>query len=198
MVDVSSAHVIERAPQDTQSAQREITNNQSLCSWLLKKMPEDMAKTFTDGQLAAIETALEDGTPGKKAVDVRFSIPLFRRRAFLVFLAGLERRSPERRSQDRGKHALWTFANACAFAFIFLFLIPAFMGMGHIITLYLGYAPYRYFGHWRCLGWREPSLASSWRNERTYRSPEARNSTPKLRTAFCALNVRFGSKADIR
>ena len=152
MVDVSTAQVSKRAPQDAQSAQREITNNQSPCSWLLKKMPEDMAKTFTDGQLAAIETALEDGTPGKKAVDVRFSIPLFRRRAFLVFLAGLERRSPERRSQDREKHALWTFANACAFAFIFLFLIPAFMGMGHILTLYLGYAPLSLFWALTLLG----------------------------------------------
>ena len=62
-----------------------------------------------------------------------------------MFLAGLERRSPERRSQDREKHALWTFANAGVFAFIFLFLIPAFMGTGHILTLYLGYAPVTLF-----------------------------------------------------
>jgi hypothetical protein len=141
MVDLSTAQVIERAPQDTRSAQSEITENHPACRWLLERMPADMAKTFTDGQLAAIECALDHGTPGKKAVDVRLSIPLFQRRAFLVFLAGLERRSPERRSQDREQHALWTFANACAFAFIFLFLIPAFMGMGHILTLYLGYAP---------------------------------------------------------
>ena len=152
MVDVHTAQVIERAPQDAQSAQREKTNNQSPCSWLLKRMPEDMAKTFTSGQLAAIERALDDGTPGKKAVDVRLSIPLFQRRAFLVFLAGLERRSPERQSQDSGKHALWTFANACAFAFIFLFLIPAFMGMGHILTLYLGYAPVSLFWALALLG----------------------------------------------
>ncbi len=152
MVDVSTAQVIERAPQDTQSPQSEITNNHSPCSWLLERMPADMAKTFTGGQLAAIERALDDGTPHKKAVDVRFSIPLFRHRAFLVFLAGLERRSPERRSQDREKQALWTFANACAFAFIFLFLIPAFMGMGHILTLYLGYAPVSLFWALALLG----------------------------------------------
>ena len=130
----------------------QLTNNQSPCSWLLKKIPEDMAKTFTDGQLAAIDRALDDGTPGKKAVDVRLSILLFRRRAFLVFLAGLERRSPERRSQEGKKHALWTFANACAFAFIFLFLIPAFMGMGHILTSYLGYAPVSLFWAFALLG----------------------------------------------
>ncbi len=130
----------------------QLTNNQSPCSWLLKKIPEDMAKTFTDGQLAAIDRALDDGTPGKKAVDVRLSILLFRRRAFLVFLAGLERGSPERRSQEGKKHALWTFANACAFAFIFLFLIPAFMGMGHILTLYLGYAPVSLFWAFALLG----------------------------------------------
>ena len=152
MVDGSTAQVRERAPQDVQSAQREITNNQSPCSWLLKRMPEDMAKTFTGSQLAAIERALDDGTPRNKAVDVRLSIPLFRHRAFLVFLAGLERRSPERRSQDREKRALWTFANAGAFAFIFLFLIPAFMGIGHILTLYLGYAPVSLFWALALLG----------------------------------------------
>ena len=130
----------------------QLTNNQSPCSWLLKKIPEDMAKTFTDGQLAAIERALDGGTPGKKSVNVRLSIPLFRRRAFLVFLAGLERRSPERRSQDREKHALWTFANAGAFAFIFLFLVPAFMGMAHILTLYLGQAPVSLFWALALLG----------------------------------------------
>ena len=152
MVDVSTTHVIERAPQDTQSPQSEITNNHPPCSGLLERMPDDMAKTFTDGQLAAIERALDDGTPRNKAVDVRLSIPLFRRRAFLVFLAGLERRSPERRSQVGKKHILWTFANAGAFAFIFLFLVPAFMGMGHILTLYLGQAPVLLFWALALLG----------------------------------------------
>ena len=56
------------------------------------------------------------------------------------------------RPQEGKKHALWTFANACAFAFIFLFLIPAFMGMGHILTLYLGYAPVSLFWAFALLG----------------------------------------------
>ncbi len=152
MGDMHSAQGIERAVQVEELVRKETADRHSPCSWLLKKIPEDMAKTFTDGQLAAIEWALEDGTPGKKAVDVRLSILLFRRRAFLVFLAGLERRSPERRSQEGKKHALWTFANACAFAFIFLLLIPAFMGMGHILTLYLGYAPVSLFWAFALLG----------------------------------------------
>ncbi len=152
MGDMHRAQGIERAAQVEELVRKEATDRHSPCSWLLKKIPEDMAKTFTDGQLAAIDRALDDGTPGKKAVDVRLSIPLFRRRGFLVFLAGLERRSPERRSQDRMKHALWTFANAGAFAFILLFLIPAFMGMGHILTLYLGYAPVSLFWALALLG----------------------------------------------
>ncbi len=152
MGDMHRAQGIERATQVEEPVLKDTTDSHSSCSWLLKRIPEDMAKTFTDGQLAAIEWALEDGTPGKKAVDVRLSIPLFRRRGFLVILAGLERRSPERRSQDRKRHALWTFANAGAFAFIFLFLIPAFMGMGHILTLYLGYVPVSLFWALALLG----------------------------------------------
>ncbi len=152
MGDMHRAQGIERAAQVEEPVVRDTTDSHSPCSWLLKKIPEDMAKTFTDGQLAAIERALDDGTPRNKAVDIRISVPLLRRRAFLVFLAGLESRAPERRSHDREKHALWTFANVGAFAFFLLFLIPAFMGIGHILTLYLGHAPTSIFWALALLG----------------------------------------------
>ncbi len=124
----------------------------SFCRWLLANVPQEVAASFTSIQLSAIESALKNRSRRRLPLNIRLSIPFFRGRLFLVFLGGSEKRSPERRSQDRKKHALWTFANAGVFAFIFLFLIPAFMGMGHILTLYLGHAPTSIFWALALLG----------------------------------------------
>jgi hypothetical protein len=97
-------------------------------------LPQEMAKTFTQAQFTAIERALEEVPTSKPRVDVHLSIPLFRRRCFFVFLAGSERRSPERRRQDRSIHRLWRFANIAALSFALLFLIPAFLGLSHIVV----------------------------------------------------------------
>ena len=105
---------------------------------LLEKMPQDVANSFTEAQLAAIERALEERPTGKPRVDLRFSIPLFQRRRFLVLLAGSEGRSSERRRQDRSIHRLWTLANVIVLSFALLFLIPAFIGISHIIVAFAG------------------------------------------------------------
>jgi hypothetical protein len=102
---------------------------------LLEKMPQDVADSFTEAQLAAIERALEERPTGKPRVDLRLSIPLFQRRRFLVLLAGSEGRSPDRRRLDRSKHPLWTFANVSTLMFSSLFLIPAFIGFAHMLAV---------------------------------------------------------------
>ncbi len=102
---------------------------------LLEKMPEDVADSFTEAQLAAIERALEERPTGKPRVDLRLSIPLFQRRRFLVLLAGSEGRSSERRKLDRSEHPLWTFANVGTLMFSSLFLIPAFIGFAHMLAV---------------------------------------------------------------
>jgi len=102
---------------------------------LLEKMPQDVANSFTEAQLAAIERALEERPTGKPRVDLRLSIPLFQRRRFLVLLAGSEGRSSERRKLDRSEHPLWTFANVGTLMFSSLFLIPAFIGFAHMLAV---------------------------------------------------------------
>ena len=103
-------------------------------AFLLAGMPQELAGTFTETQLAAIQRMLEERLPGEPRVDIRLSIPLLRRRCFLVFLAGSERRSPGRRRQDRPVHRLWTLANVCVLSFALLLLIPAFIGMSHMVV----------------------------------------------------------------
>ncbi len=102
--------------------------------WLLDSVPSDVAQSFTETQLAAIEHAIEDRSHGRLPVDIRFSVPFIWRRFFVVFLAGPERRSPERLSRERVKHAFWTVANVCTVVFVVLFLIPAAIGMVHMIN----------------------------------------------------------------
>jgi hypothetical protein len=102
--------------------------------WLLDKVPSDVARSFTETQLAAIEYAIEDRSRRHPLIDIRLSVPFIWRRFFVVFLAGPERRSPERLRRERVKHAFWTIANACTVAFVMLFLIPAVIGMIHMIN----------------------------------------------------------------
>ncbi len=102
---------------------------------LLERMPRDVADSFTEAQLAAIERALEERPTGKPRLDLRLSIPLFQRRRFLVLLAGSEGRSPDRRRLDRSEHPLWTFANVSTLMLSSLFLIPAFIGFAHMLAV---------------------------------------------------------------
>lgn len=71
-----------------------------------------VAWSFSPAQIAAIRTAF-GGRPWRRhAIDIRLSLPLPRRRYFLVFLAGREMRSPERRVAERAHHPLASLGNA--------------------------------------------------------------------------------------
>lgn len=59
---------------------------------------------------------------------------VFRRRNFITFLAGSERRSKERLKEERARYPIWTLVNACFFAFLLLFFVPALIGLVHIIA----------------------------------------------------------------
>lgn len=100
---------------------------------LLAQMPNSDAASFTEAQVAALDRALDTGTANRQPVDIRISIPFLRRRYFVVVLAGSEQRSAERRKLDREKHKLWTPANVMALGFGLLFIVPALIGIIHMI-----------------------------------------------------------------
>jgi hypothetical protein len=110
----------------------------SFCRWLLANVPQHVAASFTASQLEAIESALETRPRSRLPLDIRVSIPFFRRRFFLVFLGGPEKRSLERLKRERVKHALWTFTNICTLVFLVLFIVPALIGMIHMIASAFG------------------------------------------------------------
>jgi hypothetical protein len=66
--------------------------------------PKAVAPTFTAEQLDAVKRAFGARYHGAHAIDVRLSLPLWRRSVYLVFLIGPERRTFDRRSLERYVH----------------------------------------------------------------------------------------------
>lgn len=80
---------------------------------VLRRLPEDQRHGFTPAQLAALDKALDANNPTRHSINLRLT--LFGR-AYLVLLAGPERRNRERRVQEREKHPLSTPGNLAALA----------------------------------------------------------------------------------
>lgn len=80
---------------------------------VLRRLPEDQRRGFTPAQLAALDKALDANNPTRHSINLRLT--LFGR-AYLVLLAGPERRNRERRVQEREKHPLSTPGNLAALA----------------------------------------------------------------------------------
>lgn len=101
---------------------------------LLTRMDPEVAGSFSEAQLRALEGALAAPASRRPAVDIRLTAPFFRRRFFITLLAGPEQRSQERLKQERARHAIWTLANTCLFVFLLLLFVPTFIGLVHIFA----------------------------------------------------------------
>lgn len=64
---------------------------------LLSQMPDEVAQSFDQRQLEAIQSALVASTRKRHPVDIRWSIPLLMRQFYVVLLMGEEERSKARR-----------------------------------------------------------------------------------------------------
>lgn len=67
---------------------------------LLGRMPQDIADTFTEAQLASLRLALGALSWGRHAVDVRGTVVFWRWRYYYVFLLGRNRRELTRREKQ--------------------------------------------------------------------------------------------------
>lgn len=102
---------------------------------LLAAMPKPVADSFTDLQLTMVENAVNGMRWGEHPVDIRLSLPFWRRRFYLVFIAGPERRSAGRRAHERRKHPLVKTANFLIFGLFVLLLIPATVGVAVLLSM---------------------------------------------------------------
>ena len=76
---------------------------------LLARIPAGSGITFTDEQLEMVDLAFSNWN-GVHPIDIRCSIPIWRR-FYISLVVGPERRSQERREQDRLDHPLMIVGN---------------------------------------------------------------------------------------
>jgi len=101
---------------------------------LIGPMDQGVAQSFTDEQIRELERVLAAAPVRRLPIDIRITVPLFRRGFFITVLAGPERRSKARLEEERAKHALWTFANLCCFAFLLVLFVPTAIGLVHMVA----------------------------------------------------------------
>ncbi|MFM2061367.1 MAG: hypothetical protein RLZZ507_1037 [Cyanobacteriota bacterium] len=70
---------------------------------LLARIPAEISATFTDAQIAELKKVFEQQNNNSSAVDMRVSIPFFKRRFYLVLLMGKEKRSLQRLKNSKFK-----------------------------------------------------------------------------------------------
>jgi hypothetical protein len=75
---------------------------------VLRRMPENLRAGLTSAQLTALDRALDANNPTRHTINLRLT--LFGR-AYLVLLAGPERRDRTRRAIEREKHPIATPGN---------------------------------------------------------------------------------------
>ncbi|MBD2294087.1 hypothetical protein H6G06_11435 [Anabaena sphaerica FACHB-251] len=63
---------------------------------ILAGIPAQTAATFTDAQLSELKRVFIERVSNSSAVDMRLSIPFFKRKFYLVLLMGKEKRSQQR------------------------------------------------------------------------------------------------------
>lgn len=82
---------------------------------VLHRMPPHLRASFTAAQLAAIDRALDANNPTRHVINLRLTLFGF---AYVVVLAGRERRNQTRRAAEREKHPLATPGNLAVLALL--------------------------------------------------------------------------------
>ncbi len=99
---------------------------------LFERLPEWVVDTLSVEQKEAIHLAAEDPAWKRSPVDIRFTLPFFGRKFYVTVVSGAEKRSPDRRSEERHHYPLRTVANV----FFFIGLATLFY-MAAVIVLAL-------------------------------------------------------------
>ena len=95
----------------------------------IARVPPAIAATLTEAQLIGLQKAFLTRQGSHHSIDIRLSVPLPGLRFYLVFLAGPERRSPQRLRQDRRYKPLWTPTNVALMAAFFSWVLIFFFNV---------------------------------------------------------------------
>ncbi|MBO3458096.1 hypothetical protein G7B40_034765 [Aetokthonos hydrillicola Thurmond2011] len=104
-------------------------SNDRFVQHFFARIPDQTAATFNKAQLTALKEVFGDRLAKRHAVDIRLSIPFFRKGYYFVLLLGKERRSKERRSSQN-----YRISNITFFAIFSILLIAFLIGSFHLTT----------------------------------------------------------------
>ena len=82
---------------------------------VLARLPKGTRAGLSEAQLAALDAALDANNPTRHVINLRVTLFGF---AYLVILAGRERRNGARRAVERQKHPLHTPGNLAVLAIL--------------------------------------------------------------------------------
>ncbi|MEH1830754.1 MAG: hypothetical protein V7L29_01375 [Nostoc sp.] len=78
---------------------------------LFSQISPEIADSFTDEQLKAIQKGFGSQVGARHFLDIRFSLPIPGLRFYLVLLTGSERRSQQRLRNEKGRYPLFKTGN---------------------------------------------------------------------------------------
>ncbi|MCP5179725.1 MAG: 3-phosphoshikimate 1-carboxyvinyltransferase [Pseudomonadales bacterium] len=115
---------------------------------LLRRMPADVARTFTTTQLEAMHDAIATRKWGRHPLDIRGSVPFGAHRYFFAILAGRNRRD----MSQREKLVDNLFAIAFFLAFVGFCMVTGFVTL-YLIKSAVGIDIFDnwHFGLWTCV-----------------------------------------------
>ncbi len=98
-------------PRDLSEPVEVSAEGEELYQALTNRLPERVHNGFSQEQLAALRDASRRCKWGSHPVDLRWNLPLFFKRCYLVVLAGPERRGELRRMEEGRRNPWATLAN---------------------------------------------------------------------------------------
>ncbi len=103
-----------------------------------EKIPAEVAESFDGAQLDAIKKVFGTRHWRSHAIDIRKSIPLIRRRIYIVFVAGRENRSRDRWQTEPALRSARRFFQAAVIAAFLLMVLSSLAVLGYVGKRTLG------------------------------------------------------------
>ncbi|WP_414574741.1 hypothetical protein [Anabaena sp. CCY 9402-a] len=108
---------------------KDISQTDPFVKKFFARIPPDTAATFTNTQLAELKRIFQARVEQRHSVDIRLSVPIFKRRFYLVYLLG-----KETRRLKRVQAPVSTPANRILVTISGFVLITSLLGTLHIVN----------------------------------------------------------------
>lgn len=109
------------------------SKNDTFLQQFFVRISPQVAATFSDAQLTELQKVFSERVNKRHAVDIRLSIPFTKKRFYLVFLLGKEKKLKQNR-----KDTIFTPVNSILLIGYCLVLITFLLGALYIIEIMLG------------------------------------------------------------